>query len=145
MDQWIHFPLSLDNGRSPYAYVNQSLQLQLELLMMSGMPLETWWAFNKRWNDKFYYKVASCWLFWLIHTAMHGSMNIKYTYMPNFKCWFSLLIVAKHFYPVRFYIAWYSRYKTFYVDYLHIYQLWQKIGNRIVWCNFSVILLSSNP
>jgi len=45
--------------------------------MMSGMPLETCWAFNKRWNNKFYYKVASCWLFLLIHTTMHGSMNIK--------------------------------------------------------------------
>jgi len=31
----------------------------------------------KFWNNKFYYKVASCWLFLLIHTAMHGSMNIK--------------------------------------------------------------------
>jgi len=34
--------------------------------MMSGMPLETCWAFNKLWNNKFYYKVASCWLFLLI-------------------------------------------------------------------------------
>jgi hypothetical protein len=50
----------------------------LELLMMSGMPLETCWAFNKFWNNKFYYKVASYWLFILIHTAMHGSMNIKF-------------------------------------------------------------------
>jgi hypothetical protein len=45
--------------------------------MMSGVPLETCRAFNKRWNNKFYYKVAFCWLFLLIHTAMHGSMNIK--------------------------------------------------------------------
>jgi len=50
----------------------------LELLMMSGVPLEKCWAFNKRWNNKFYYKVASCWLFLLIHTTMHGSMNIKF-------------------------------------------------------------------
>jgi len=35
------FPLRLDYSRSPYAYVNQRLQIQLELLMMSGMPLET--------------------------------------------------------------------------------------------------------
>ena len=49
----------------------------MELLMMSGMPLETCWACNKRWNNKFYYKVASCWLFLLIHIAMQGSMNIK--------------------------------------------------------------------
>jgi hypothetical protein len=27
-------------GRSPYTYVNHRLQIQLELLMMSGMPLE---------------------------------------------------------------------------------------------------------
>jgi len=44
---------------------------------MSGMPLETCWAFNKFWNKKFYYKVASCWLFLLIHTMIDGSMNIK--------------------------------------------------------------------
>ena len=34
-------PLRLDYGRSPHAYVNQRLQIQLELLMMSGVPLET--------------------------------------------------------------------------------------------------------
>jgi hypothetical protein len=31
----------LDYGRSPHTYVNQRLQIQLELLMMSGMLLET--------------------------------------------------------------------------------------------------------
>jgi len=43
----------LDYGRSLHAYVNQRLQIQLELLMMSGMPLETCRAFNERWNNKF--------------------------------------------------------------------------------------------
>jgi len=45
---WVgtHFPLRLDYGRSPHAYVNQRLQIQLEFLMMRGMPLETCWAFN---------------------------------------------------------------------------------------------------
>jgi hypothetical protein len=71
------FPLRLDNGRSSHLYVNQRLQYSLDLLMMSGMPLEKCWAFNERWNNKFYYNVASFWLFLLIHTAMHGSMNIK--------------------------------------------------------------------
>jgi len=46
-------------------YVNQRLQIQLELLMMSGVPLETCWSFNERWNKKFFYEVASCWLFLL--------------------------------------------------------------------------------
>jgi hypothetical protein len=35
------FNYRLDYGQSPQAYVNQKLQIQLELLMMSGMPLET--------------------------------------------------------------------------------------------------------
>jgi len=55
----------VDYGRSPHAYVNQRLQIQLELLMMSGVPLETCWAFNERWNNKFCYKITSCWLFLL--------------------------------------------------------------------------------
>jgi len=38
---FINFPLRLDYGRSPHAYVNQRLQIQLELLMMSDVPLET--------------------------------------------------------------------------------------------------------
>jgi len=62
--EWeLQFPLILDYGRSPHAYVNQRLQIQSELLTMSGMPLETCWALNERWINKFYYKVASCWLF----------------------------------------------------------------------------------
>ena len=59
------FPLRLDYGLSPHAYVNQRLQIQLGLLMTSAVPLETCWAFNEWWNNKFYYKVASCWLFLL--------------------------------------------------------------------------------
>jgi hypothetical protein len=62
---WVgtEFPLRLDYGWSPHAYVNQRLQIQLELLIMSGVPHETCWAFNERWNNKLYYKVACCWLF----------------------------------------------------------------------------------
>ena len=47
----------------------------LELLMMSGVPLETCWAFNKLWNNKFYYKAASCWYFYWV------KMEIVF-YMP---------------------------------------------------------------
>jgi hypothetical protein len=45
--------------------------------MMSGVPLETCWAFNERWNNKFSYKVASCSLFLLNPTTMHWSININ--------------------------------------------------------------------
>jgi hypothetical protein len=72
------FCVGTDYVRSPHTYVNQRLQIQLELLMMSGVPLERCWAFNERWNNKFYYKVASCWLFLLSLTTMHGSTNIKH-------------------------------------------------------------------
>jgi hypothetical protein len=80
---WVGTPLRLDYGQSPHAYVNHRLQIEPELPMMSGTPLETCWAFNERWNNKFYYKVASCWLFLLSHTTMHEFMNIK----PEFKWW----------------------------------------------------------
>jgi hypothetical protein len=30
----------------------------LQLLIMSGVPLKTCWAFKKLWNNKFYYKAA---------------------------------------------------------------------------------------
>ena len=40
--EWeLQFPLRLDYGRSPHAYVNQRVQIQLGLLMMSDIPLET--------------------------------------------------------------------------------------------------------
>jgi len=32
--------------------------------MMSGVPLKTCSAFNKLWNNKFYYKAASWWYFY---------------------------------------------------------------------------------
>ena len=32
-----------------------------ELLMMGGVSPETCWAIKKHWNNKCYYKVASCW------------------------------------------------------------------------------------
>jgi len=38
--------------------------------MISGVPLEAYWAFNKLWNNKFYYKAAHCWYFyWVIYDA----------------------------------------------------------------------------
>jgi len=51
------------NCRQPQTYVKPEAAITVfELLMMSGMSLETCWAI-KHWNNKFYYTVASCWLF----------------------------------------------------------------------------------
>jgi hypothetical protein len=96
------FPLILDYGRSPHAHVNQRLQIQLEILMMSGVPLETCWVFNERWNNKLYYMIASGWLFLLNHTMMHGSMNIKYK-----KDW--IYLNSKRSYWIFLDLCWRSR------------------------------------
>jgi hypothetical protein len=79
------------------AYVNQRLQLQLDLLMMSGVTLETCLAFNERWNNKFCYKVASCWLFLQNHTTMHGSMNINPLSPELNPICYLLALLAHHF------------------------------------------------
>ena len=51
----------------------------LELLMMSVVPLETCWAFNKLWNNNFYYKAASClYISWVIYDArIHEYQKFK--------------------------------------------------------------------
>jgi hypothetical protein len=55
------FPLSHGSCRQPQKYVKAEAAVTVfEFLMMSGLSLET---FNKLWNNKFYYTVASFWLF----------------------------------------------------------------------------------
>ena len=72
------FPPKLDNGRLPHGYINQRLQIQFRAPDVERYAArKTRWAFNKFWNNKFYYKVASCWSFLLIHTRLHGPMNIN--------------------------------------------------------------------
>ena len=76
-------------GRAPHAYVNQRLQIQLELLMMSGMPLKTCWAVNERWNNKFCYKVASCWLF-LLSRVIYQAHTFCRIFFPSKKLNFNI-------------------------------------------------------
>jgi len=55
---------SADSCRQPQTYVKPEAAITVfELLMMSGLSLETCCAIKKHWNNKFYYTVASCWLF----------------------------------------------------------------------------------
>jgi hypothetical protein len=50
--------------RQPRTYVKPEAAITVfEHLTMSGVSLETCWAIKKHWNNKFYYTVASCWLF----------------------------------------------------------------------------------
>jgi len=58
--------------------------------MMSGVPLETCWAFNKLWNNKFYYKAASCWYFYCVHFTyyynVYDSGHVTQPYKPVMLC-----------------------------------------------------------
>jgi len=66
-----------------------------------------WWATYRskhvellmnKWNNKFRYQVASCWLFILSYTTMHGSMNIKkkiFAHNCNFYTFGSLVIILE--------------------------------------------------
>jgi hypothetical protein len=47
---------------------------------MSGVPLETCWAFSKLWNNKFYYKAASCWYFYWIICIIQQNDILKEMY-----------------------------------------------------------------
>jgi hypothetical protein len=58
------------------------LQRQLELLMMSGVPLETCWAVKEYWNNKYRYKVASCWLFILRNAQKVFPFSANSTHSP---------------------------------------------------------------
>ena len=51
-------------GSQPQMYVKPEAAITVfELLMIRAVLLETCWAIKKLWNNKFYYTVASCWLF----------------------------------------------------------------------------------
>jgi len=57
-------------SHSALATATRGCKYSLDLLMMNGVPLETCWAFNKLWNNKLYYRAASCWYFyWVIYDA----------------------------------------------------------------------------
>jgi hypothetical protein len=62
--------------------------------MMSGMPLETCWAFSEFWNNKFYYKFASCWLFLLIQSKVYYRIN-ESPQMDTIPDWLNLADILK--------------------------------------------------
>jgi len=69
-------PLSHDRSRQPQTYVKPEDAITVfELLIISGVSLETCWAIKKYWNNKFYYTVASCWLF--LYDSSHYSWQLR--------------------------------------------------------------------
>ena len=61
-DEWcVARNMSHDSCRQPQTYVKPEAAITVfELLMMSGVSLETCWAIKKHLNNKFYYTVACC-------------------------------------------------------------------------------------
>ena len=94
--------LAFDYGRSPLTYVNQRLQIQLGLLMMSGIPLETCWAFNVLWNNKFRYQVPSCWLLLLSYGWFCSEIYIALIYWAVV-LYLSAVFIMCHFLSVFFF------------------------------------------
>jgi hypothetical protein len=79
---WFIYPC----GDRPLPRLSGKCKYILELLMMSGVPLEICWAFSKIWNNKSYYKAASCWYFYWekCHFLGHLSKQEKHFQIQNF-------------------------------------------------------------
>jgi len=83
---------------SGFAYVERPTTLHVcktrgcycsfRLLMMGGVSPKTCWASHK-YEIKFWYTLASCWIFFMNYTMIHGSTNIKKKYLRNlnFRSW----------------------------------------------------------
>jgi hypothetical protein len=98
-----HQELKKYNSASGFAYVRGCRQLPTTTnvcktrgwitvfeLLMSGVSFETCWEIKKHWNNKFYYTVASCWLF-LYHQFWSSRLT-----RPVFKLFF-LTTIAPSF------------------------------------------------
>jgi hypothetical protein len=61
-----------------HLWKTRGCQCSIRLLMMSGVLPETCWASYKYGIKRFWYLLASCWIFFMNCTMMHGSTNIQY-------------------------------------------------------------------
>ena len=91
--------------------------------MMSGVPLETCWAFNKLWNNKFYYKAASCWYFYWASDSWVGLLSCFYSgkwqtflLMSAVNCLYLLILLLIHCPVTRRDILWTADYITKYTN-----------------------------
>jgi hypothetical protein len=62
-----------------HVWKTRGCQCSSRLLMMGGVSPETCWASYKHEIKKFWYTVASCWIFYMNYTMMHGSTYIRFT------------------------------------------------------------------
>jgi hypothetical protein len=106
MEVGIQFPLSHDSCRQPQTYVKPEAEITFfELLMMSGVSLETYWTIKKLWNNKFYYTVASCWLF-LYESCVGQQYETEYVFCFPGNTFIFLSLRAAKFFKTK-YLSWY--------------------------------------
>jgi hypothetical protein len=74
-------------------YIRLWLPAAFDLLMMSGVSLETCWAIKKHWNSIFYYTVASCWLF-LYDFHLNFRTRLHCLYLTKHKCKSVVVVVV---------------------------------------------------
>jgi len=71
-----------------YVWKTRGCQCSFRLLMMGGVSPKTCWASYKYGIIKLWYIFASCWIFFMNCTVMHGSTNInvlkKFVIIVNF-------------------------------------------------------------
>jgi hypothetical protein len=69
---------------------------------MRAVSPETCWA-SYKYEIKFWYTVASCWIFFVNYTMMHGSTNIKFTIRMTIMKAYFYLVYWHQYYTV---VAW---------------------------------------
>jgi hypothetical protein len=72
---WQHSPTT--RPTTFHVWKTGSCKCSFRLLMMGGVSPETCWASYKYRIIKFWYIVASCWIFFMNCTMMHGPTNAK--------------------------------------------------------------------
>jgi hypothetical protein len=73
-----------DSYRQPQTYVKSETVITVfELLMMSGVSLETCWAIKKHWNNKFYYAVNLVGYFYTIWKSTAGGKETNLRELLN--------------------------------------------------------------
>ena len=82
-----------------HEWKTRGCQCSFRLLMMGGVSPETWWASYKYGIIKFWYIVASCWIFLYEHgfvvnidsckkyNALYGCVTWSLTLRGNIGCW----------------------------------------------------------
>jgi len=78
-------------------------QCSFRLLMISDESPETCWASYKYGTIKLWYTVASCWIFFMNCTKMHGSTNIKFVAKATGRGTSHTYTNIHNFYSVKYY------------------------------------------